>query len=185
MNTALLYHLALFLHVLGAFGLIAGFTVEAIGLRGLRQAARREDALASLRTMRLVQRIGPASVGTLLVTGLFMMASAWGPQGWIAVALAGLVLVALLGALLTGLRMARIGPAVGRAGEPLSGELQAALRDPLLTASLRLRLATVLGIAFLMTAKPSSLASLAVLGLAAGIGLLAGLATGSRRWATH
>ena len=52
-------------------------------------------------------------------------------------------------------------------------DLRRALRDPILLTSLRTRLAIVLGVVFLMTVKPSSLASVVVIILAAAIGLLA------------
>jgi hypothetical protein len=175
MNTTLIYPLVLFLHILGAFGLIAALTLEAVGLRGLRRAVRTEDALMWLGISRgLVLRLAPASLGLILVTGLYMMATTWGPKGWIVVALASLVLLAVVGALGTGIRMARIGSAVGGASAgPLSDDLQRALRDPILLTSLRTRLAIVLGVVFLMTVKPSSLASVVVIILAAAIGLLA------------
>jgi len=41
----MVHNLVLFAHVLGAFGLIAAYTIEAIGLRGLRGATRRDEAL--------------------------------------------------------------------------------------------------------------------------------------------
>jgi hypothetical protein len=175
MNTTLVYALVLFLHILGAFGLIAAITLEAIGLRGLRRAVRTEDALMWLGISRgLVLRLAPASLGLILVTGLYMMATTWGPKGWILVALASLVLLAVVGALGTGIRMARIGAAVGGASAgPLSDDLRRALRDRILLTSLRTRLAIVLGVGFLMTVKPSSLASVVVIILAAAIGLLA------------
>jgi hypothetical protein len=176
MNTTLIYPLVLFLHILGAFGLIAALTLEAIGLRGLRRAVRTEDALMWLGISRgLVLRLAPASLGLILVTGLYLTATTWGPKGWILVALASLVLLAVVGALGTGIRMARIGSAVGGASAgPLSDDLRRALRDPILLTSLRTRLAIVLGVVFLMTVKPSSLASVVVIILAAAVGLLAG-----------
>ena len=169
-----LYHLALFLHIIGAFGLIAAVTAEAIGLRGLRGATQRDVALMWLGLSRgIVMRLAPTSLGLILVTGLYMMATTWGPRGWILVALASLVSLAVVGSFGTGMRMARIGPTVGRAQGALSGELRSALRDPILLTSLWVRLAIVLGIAFLMTIKPSGLASLAIIVLAVVIGLLA------------
>jgi hypothetical protein len=175
MNTTVVYPLVLFLHILGAFGLVAALTLEAIGLRGLRRAVRTEDALMWLAISRgLVLRLAPASLGLILVTGLYMTATTWGPKGWILVALASLVLLAVVGALGTGIRMARIGSAVGGASAgPLSDDLRRALRDPILLTSLRTRLAIVLGVVFLMTVKPSSLASVVVIILAAAIGRLA------------
>lgn len=175
MNPTLLYPLALFLHILGGFGLIAAITLEALGLRGLRRAVRNDDALMWLGISRgLVLRLAPASLGVILVTGLYMMATAWGPKGWILVALASLVLLAAVGAVGTGIRMGRIGSAVARDSGPLSDELKARLRDPILLTSLRTRLALVLGIVFLMTVKPSASASLVVIALATAIGLLTG-----------
>jgi hypothetical protein len=169
------YQLALFLHIIGAFGLVAAITVEAIGLRGLRRATRSDDALVWLRLSRsIVMRLTPASLVLILVSGLYMVATAWGPRGWILVALGSLVLLGVIGALGTGRRMARIGPAVGRTQGPLSDELRMKARDPILLLSLRVRLAMVLGIAFLMTLKPSLVASLVVIVLAIALGLLAG-----------
>jgi len=175
MSTSLLYQLALFLHIIGGFGLIAAITVEAVGLRGLRRAAHRNDAMVWLSISRgIVTRLAPASLGLILVTGLYMVATAWGPRGWILVALASLLLLGVIGALGTGLRMARIGPAVSRAQGPLSDELRRTIRDPILLMSLRVRLAMVLAVVFLMTVKPSAGASLVAIVLAIGLGLLAG-----------
>jgi hypothetical protein len=150
MSSSLVYHVALYLHILGAFGLWFGIS------RGI------------------VMRLAPASLGLILVTGLYMMATTWGPRGWILVALASLVLLAIVGAFGTGLRMARIGPAVGRAQGPLSDELRSTLHDPILLMSLWVRSAIVLGIALLMTLKPSGLASLLIIVFAIAIGLMAG-----------
>jgi hypothetical protein len=177
-----LYNFALFLHIIGAFGLIAAITAEAIGLHGLRGATRSDDAMMWLGISRgIVMRLAPASLGLILVSGLYMMATTWGPKGWILTALASLVLLAVVGAFGTGMRMARIGPPVGGSQGPLSDELRSKLRDPILLTSLWVRSAIVLGIALLMTVKPSGLASLVIMVLAVGIGLLAGQLAARRR----
>jgi hypothetical protein len=172
---AMLYPFALFLHILGAFGLIASVTLEAVGLRGMRQATEADQARTWLAiSRRLVIRLAPASLGTILVSGLFMTALSWGLTGWIAVALASLVVLAVIGAFGTGMRMARLEPAVSQARGPLSDDLRQRLRDPLLLTSLRVRVAIVLGVAFLMTVKPTFIAALAVVVLAAVVGFVAG-----------
>ena len=176
------YHAALYFHILGAFGLIAAITVEAIGLRGLRGATRRDDALMWLGISRgIVTRLAPASLGLILLSGLYMTATTWGPRGWILAALASLVLLAIVGAVGTGMRMARIGPAVGGSQGQLSDELRSRLRDPILLTSLWVRSAIVLGIALLMTLKPAGLTSLVIIVLAVAIGLLAGQLSARRR----
>src|SRR5260370_8103642 len=175
MSSSLGYHVALYLHILGAFGLSAAIPVEAIGLRGLRGATRSDEALMWLGISRgIVMRLAPASLGLILVTGLYMMATTWGARGWILAALASLMLLAIVGAFGTGLRMAGIGPAVGRAQGPLSDELRSTLHDPILLTSVWVRSALVLGIALLMTLKPSGLASLLIIVFAVPIGLIAG-----------
>ena len=171
----LLYQFALFLHIIGGFGLMAAITVETIGLRGLRQATQRTDALVWLGLSRsIVMRLTPSSLGLILVSGLYMVATVWGPRGWILVALGSLLLLGVIGAFGTGRRMARIGLAIGRAHGPLPAELREMLGSPILLMSLRVRLAIVLGVVFLMTLKPSAVASLAVIVLAVALGFLAG-----------
>ena len=174
MSTIPIYQLALFVHILGAFGLVAAITLEASAQWGLRRAATAEEARARLAGMRVIQRLAPASLGSILLTGLYMMAVAWGPKGWIVAAFAGLLMIGLVGGLVTGVQMGRLGPAVGRASGPLSDELLGRLRDPALVISLRTRAAIVLGILFLMTLKPSLLPSVVTLLVAGGIGLIAG-----------
>ena len=171
----LLYQFALFLHTIGGFGLMAAITVETIGLRGLRRATQSSDAVVWLGLSRsIVMRLTPSSLGLILVTGLYMVATIWGPRGWILVALGSLVLLGVIGAFGTGRRMARIGPLVGRTHGPLPDELRGMLRSPILLTSLRVRLAMVFGIVFLMSVKPSALASLVVIVVAIVLGLLAG-----------
>src|SRR5439155_656692 len=82
----------------GAFGLIAAYTIEAIGLRGLRGATRRDEAQLWIGISRgIVMRLAPASLGVILIAGLYMMATSGGPKGWTVVALASFVLLAAVG----------------------------------------------------------------------------------------
>jgi hypothetical protein len=172
---SLLYPFALFLHIVGAFGLIAAITLEAIGLRGLRRATQADEARLWLGiSRRLVIRLAPASLGVILLTGLYMTAVAWGPKGWIIAAFASLIVLAVVGAVGTGMRMARLEAAISRAQGELAGDLARRLQDPVLLTSLRIRMAIMLGVAFLMTVKPTFIAAVVVVVLAASIGWLAG-----------
>src|SRR5438094_962012 len=116
----MVHNLVLFAHILGAFGLIAAYTIEAIGLRGLRGAIRRDEALLWFGISRgIVMRLAPASLGVILIAGLYLMATSGGPRGWSIVALASFVVLALVGAFGTGMPMARIRPAIDGAADPL------------------------------------------------------------------
>lgn len=175
MTAAFLYSLALFFHILGGFGLIAALACEAIGLRGQRRAVQADDARLWLGISRgLVLRLAPSSLVLILVTGLYMTATRWGWKGWILVALASLVLLALVGAMGTGIPISRVEAAIGRASGPLADNLKAALRSPALVTSLRTRLGLVVGIAFLMTVKPPAVASAVVIVVASTLGFLSG-----------
>jgi hypothetical protein len=169
-----------FLHVVGALGLTAAFGAEALGLLGLRRATGTDEALLWLRSRRWVLLIGPASIGLVLATGIYLTVAEWGPDAWILVSLVSLVALAIIGGVLTGVPMARITPAVERASGPLPEELRRGLRSPLLTVSIMTRIAITVGIVFLMLQKPALLSSILTIVLAAGIGAAAGLASGAR-----
>ena len=169
-----------FLHVVGALGLTAAFGAEAVGLAGLRRARSADEALLWLRSRRWVLLIGPASIGVVLATGIYLTVAEWGADAWIVVSLVSLVALAGIGGVLTGVPMARITPAVERASGPLPEELRHDLRSPLLTVSLLTRIAITVGIVFLMVQKPALPTSLVTIILAAGIGVAAGLVSGTR-----
>jgi hypothetical protein len=170
-----------FLHVVGALGLTAAFGVEAAGLAGLRRATGAEEALLWLQSRRWVLLIGPASIGLVLATGIYLTVAEWGADAWILVSLVSLVALASIGGVLTGVPMARLTPAVERAAGPLSQELRRGLRSPLLTVSIMTRIAITVGIVFLMVRKPALLASLLTIVLAAAVGVAAGLVFGIRK----
>src|SRR6266849_3713056 len=89
-----LYSIALFLHVVGALLLFVLLTIEGVGLR---------VGFASASMNRI---LGPISAVTILVPGLYMMATAWGWKGWIVVGLTAYVAIAVLGAY-TGISLMR------------------------------------------------------------------------------
>src|SRR6266849_5771784 len=77
-----LYSIALFFHIVGGVLLFVLLTIEGVGLRQGFMAAR------------LNRVLGPISALTILVPGLYMVASQWGLKGWIVVGLAAWVLIA-------------------------------------------------------------------------------------------
>jgi hypothetical protein len=162
------YAIALFLHIVGALGLFVALALEWTSMLLLRRATTTEQARERMRIASSVRGVTGASLATLLVSGLYLTATAWGGVAWIGVALGAMVLMALLGAALSGPRMA----AIGRALE--TGSL-ARLPDPLLWVSIQIRVAVALGIVFLMTFKPDLNGSLVTIVVAAVLGLVAAL----------
>jgi hypothetical protein len=169
-----------FLHVVGALGLTAAFGVEAAGLAGLRRATDAHEALLWLRTRWWVLLVGPASIGLVLATGIYLTVAQWGADAWILVSLVSLVALAIVGGVLTGVPMARVTAAVERASGPLPEALRRGLRSPLLTVSIMTRIAITIGIVFLMVQKPALRTSILTIVLAAAVGVAAGLVSGTR-----
>jgi hypothetical protein len=170
-----------FLHLVGALGMAAAYAVEAAGLVGMRRSTTGDDARAWFQTRRWVLVLGPSSIGLVLATGIYTIVVAWGWAGWIDVSLASLVAVAVIGGLLTGIPMARIGPSIERTVGALPEDLQRDSGSRVLAISMTTRVAITIGIVFLMVRKPDMVPSVMVIGLAAAIGVGAGLALGVRK----
>ncbi len=164
-----------FLHIVGALGYFAAFGLEWASLAHLRRASTAEEAGQWLGLRTWVQRLGPVSLVVILPSGFYMMATTVGWAGWIIVALAALVLIAILGASLTGPRTLAVEKAISVEHGPLPTALYQRLGSPLLWTSLLLRTAIALGIVFLMSIKPDWVGSLATIGIAIALGLAGSL----------
>lgn len=160
-----------FLHIVGALGYFAAFGLEWASLAYLRRASTAEEARQWLTLRTWVQRLGPASLVVILPSGFYMMATTVGWVGWIIVALAALVLIAILGASLTGPQTLAVEKAISVEHGPLSTTLHQRLGNPRLWTSLLLRTAIALGIVFLMSIKPDLVGSLATIGIAIALAL--------------
>src|SRR2546429_9025121 len=97
---------ALFLHITGALGLFAGLAVDCTALGALRRATPVDQVREWISVYPLLQRIGSASVGLLLVFGVYMTVTAWGPTAWISLGFFSLIANPGLGAV-TGVRFGR------------------------------------------------------------------------------
>src|SRR6266511_2443847 len=106
------YSLALFFHVVGALGVFVALGLEWTSLRQVRRATTAEQVREWMRVASGVSRVGMAAMALILVSGFYMMATVWGGMGWIIVALGTIVLLVVLGAAVSGPRMAAIGRAV-------------------------------------------------------------------------
>jgi hypothetical protein len=173
------YVLIHFLHVVGALGMAAAYAVEAAGLAGLRTSSTADEARAWFRTRRWVLRLGPTSILLILATGLSAVWIGWGWTGWLVVSLGGLVAVALIGGVMTGIPMARIERALESSVGPLSDELRRDIRGRALPMSMTTRVALTLGVALLMVSKPEAPSSAVIMAVAAALGVVVGVALGA------
>jgi len=124
-----------------------------------------------MRVYGSVRRFGMASMLTILVSGFYLSAVAWGSVAWIIAALGALILIIVLTIVLTRPRIVSIGRALPAEKGPMSPALRQLVNHPLLWVSIQTRVAITLGIVFLMTVKPGLSGSLLTIGVATGLGL--------------
>jgi hypothetical protein len=169
------YSVALFLHIVGALGLFVALGLEWTGLRQMRSATTSDQIRAWMRLLGSTRGVGMAAMLTILVSGLYMMVTAWGATAWIAMSLGALVLGVVLTLALTGPRMAAIGRALASEKGPVSHSLHTLVNHPDLWISIQTRVAAALGIVFLKVVKPDLGGSLLVMGVVIVLGLVSAL----------
>lgn len=148
-----LYSIALFVHIVGAILVFVLLTIEGLGLR------------LGFDYARMNRSLGPVSALLILGPGLYMMAAQWGWAGWIVTGIAAYALIAAAGAY-TGI-----------------GVMRGRLDRGTAMVSWLARIGMALGVAFVMTVKPSLIGSVAAVLVGAALGVLAGTLT-RRRVAT-
>ena len=168
------YSIALFLHIVGASGFFVALGLEWTGLWQIRSATTSGQVRGWMRILESVRKVGFASMLTAVVTGIYMVVTAWGGMAWVHVSVAALVLVIALSVALTGPRMAAIGRALATE-VPASRTFHSLANHPLLRISIQTRVALALGIVLLKTAKPDLGGSLVTIGVAMALGLVSAL----------
>ena len=172
-----LYTLALFLHVSGAIGTFVSLGIWLFGLVALRRARLVEQVRALAWLIILASPLMALSVLLLGLAGFEMALSTWGlSTPWIAVSLVSVMLVGPIGAFVLDPRMRTI---IAMTRELPDGLLPDALErqthNPILFTSAHTLVAILLGIVFLMTTKPSLVASLLTMAAAMVLGLVSSL----------
>jgi len=168
-----MYSISLFLHIVGALGLFASLAFEQAGLVNLRRASTNAQAREWLSLFRALRRIQGPSALVLLVTGLYMMKTSWSHAVWAGLGLVGMVLIAIIGAAVTGRRMKTIGQTLPAGDGVLSAAFRDRLDDSALRMSASVRLALALGIVFNMSVKPMAGGAVAALLVATALGVVA------------
>ena len=170
-----MYSISLFLHIVGALGFCAVLAIEWASLYNLRRATEAGQVREWIKLLGAPRFLGGPAALTILVTGIHMTATRWGPQAWIVVGLAGMVVIAVLGAAVSGRRAGAIARALPAEDGPISTALRQRVHDPVLSLSLWVRTALFLGVVFVMTTEPSTVGALAAMGIAVVVGLAAAI----------
>jgi uncharacterized membrane protein len=168
-----LYALILFIHVTGAFFVFGGMALEWLAVGYLRRDPDRAEMGQWIRLAAAASRFYGPALAVVLFSGGYLASKMGGNQGWILVSFVTLFVIGLIGLLFTSRRLRAIQKAA--AGNVTSTALEVRLHDPVLVASVRLRLALVFGVLLLMVSKVDLPLSLITLAGAAALGLTAAL----------
>lgn len=172
------YPITLFFHVCGDVGIFMGLGTQILSLVALRRAQSVEQVRAIAWLIPLSDLIGIISALLTIATGLSMALTVWGWQtGWIAVALASLILLLplLIGGVIEPRTRAIVMMARATPDGLLPETLDKRIHDPVLSAALQTMAALLFGLVFLMTIKPSLVGSILVMAVALALGLASGL----------
>lgn len=170
-----LYAVALFLHIAGALGFFVVMGLEWIGLSRLRDAGQAEEAGVILRVVSSADRLGFVSMPLTIITGFYMVFTAWGFVPWILVVLGALILETALFVAIGRPGMAAIAKALSAEQGALSRSFSDRVHQPVLWISVQVRTAIILGIVFLKIAKPGLGVSLLVIAVAILLGAASAL----------
>jgi hypothetical protein len=169
------YALILFLHIIAAIGIFVALALESFSIVSFRKAAGAAEVRVAIAALRRVPVLFGVSGALVLLTGGYLAAEI-GSAGlsWTVPSLVTLVVIGALGGALSGRRLRMIRAIQLEGTGPVPNGLRALLQDPILVASLRIRLALALGIVYLMVAKTPLAPTLVVLAIAAVAGLVLG-----------
>ncbi len=166
------YNTVLFLHILGAFGILTAFVLEWASMHNLQRSCSKGEIRESLNEFNVLPWIGGPSYLIILLSGIYLWMEAWTGSAWPVIAVISLIVIAVIGGVITGPRMAALRKSAeeGSPGDSLSADSSSL---PMLWGSLEIRTGMAIGITFLMTVKPGAVGSIIVM----AISILIGLAT--------
>jgi hypothetical protein len=151
------YDVALFVHIVGVFGIAGAVTAFWFAMSWMRHS----NSVAELRTLAPLafwsDRMFPIAAIIVFAAGAYMVEDVdwgWG-TGWINTSLIALVVIGAGGALLMTPRVGAIRDAVEKAPDgPVSDEMRTKLNDPILWGALHAFTLGLFAIIWNMTTKP-------------------------------
>ncbi len=167
--------IGIFLHVVGGIGMCVALGMEWVGLWQLRSVIQPIQVRTAMGVVKGASKVGFISMLVTVIVGLYMIWIEWGFVSWIIVSLVALLAVIVLNLAVTRPRMVAVGQTFAKDKGMITEAFHHQANHPLLWVSIQSRVAIVLGISFLMIAKPDLTISLLTLVLSAVIGLAAAI----------
>jgi len=170
-----LYAVILFSHVAGAFFLFAGLGLEWVAVSYLRRNLDGREVDSWIHLARAAPWCHGPALGVVLFSGGYLASRMAGNQGWILVSFITLLVIGVIGAVFTGPRVRAIWKASRENTDRSSIVFQNRLHDPVLFASVGLRIALVFGVVLLMVSKLNTRFSLVTIAATTALGMIAAL----------
>lgn len=172
-----IYHVALFLHILGVLLLAGGKAISYLALTRLRRAQRVEGLRVGAGISAGVARFMPLFALVILIPGVFMAWTVWGwTTPWIDVSLVTFLVMMVSGATLMNRRVFALRAAIEATPDgPIPAALAARIASRALWGLEDTFTALLLAILFLMTVKPGLAGALSALVVALAAGALSAL----------
>ncbi|MDE3095942.1 MAG: hypothetical protein KGK07_08070 [Chloroflexota bacterium] len=152
------YHFALFLHLLGVFGIAGTATTELVCLSMMRRARTAQELRPWADVAKMIEKAFPVAALVLLLSGAYMVSkdSALGwDLGWINVSATALIVGAIADFLINGRRVDAIQAAAQAAPDgPVAPALAAQLHDPVVFGTAHALMLMLLAIVWNMTTHP-------------------------------
>jgi Predicted integral membrane protein (DUF2269) len=172
------YRTVLYVHLLSLVIGIGAGAVLVVCLYHLRAAQTLADAAPWGAVAGTTEKAFPIAIVGLFLTGAYMTHDVWSwDTGWIIVSLAGLILIALQGALVGGRTSKQLEQTLHANGPgPLGDDARRMTRHPGLWVTEFTNVGMVLAIMWNMTQKPGTTEAIlaVVIGYAVGLGLAMG-----------
>jgi len=154
------YAIALFAHFVGMVALFVGYGLEWTASSRLRRSTTSGQARTWLGVYKLSLPISGPGLLLLILTGGYLASVTGGMrQGWISASLLGIVFALGIGFVFVMPKTRALRHALHEGDAPLSEAGRARVQDPMIVTLIRVRALLALGIVYLMTAKPATLAS--------------------------
>jgi hypothetical protein len=169
----LFYSVTLFLHVLSVLVLYIAIGLEWTMLQRIRQASAVTQVREWLSIHGALDKVHAVVGPVILLSGLYMTLARWGiTTAWITISLILLIVISILGPLINSRRLGALAStAQADSSTTPSPALSRLINDPVLFTSGTTMGMVGLGIVCLMVVKPNLIASLAIIVVAALLGL--------------
>ncbi len=167
--------IGIFLHVVGGIGLCVALGIEWTGLWQLRNVSQPVQVRTAMGMIKSAMKLGFISMLITVLVGLYMIWIEWGFVAWIVVSLVALFVVIMLNAAITRPRLVSAGQTFAKDKGVITEAFHNQSNHPLLWISIQSRAALVLGITFIMIAKPDLAISLVTIAISAIVGLAAAI----------